>query len=74
MTQQGDTRDFEELTWNDKCKLLRSNPVTVARMFDNRFHTFLQKVILLNSEPIDKVIDYFYRVKSSEEVHHIHIV
>lgn len=63
MTQQGDTRHFEELTWNDKCKILRSNPVTVARMFDNRFHTFLQKVILSNSEPIGKVIDYFYRVE-----------
>lgn len=32
-------------------------------MFDNRFHTFLQKVILSNSEPIGKVIDYFYRVE-----------
>lgn len=63
MKQQGDTRDFEKLTWNDKCKILQSNPVTVARMFDNRFHTFLQKVTLSTSEPIGKVIYYFYRIE-----------
>lgn len=63
MKQQGDTRDFEKLAWNDKCKILQSNPVTVARMFDNRFHTFLQKVTLSTSEPIGKVIYYFYRIE-----------
>lgn len=63
MKQQGDTRDFEYHTWNDKCKILQSNPVTVARMFDNRFHTFLQKVTLSTSEPIGKVIYYFYRIE-----------
>lgn len=63
MKQQGDTRDFEYHTWNDKCKILQSNPVTVARMFDSRFHTFLQKVTLSTSEPIGKVIYYFYRIE-----------
>ncbi|XP_062589569.1 uncharacterized protein LOC134251199, partial [Saccostrea cucullata] len=63
LKQQGDTRKLENLTWNDKCKILRSNPVTAARMFDHRFHTFLNNVIMSDAEPIGKVIDYFYRIE-----------
>ncbi|XP_062580740.1 uncharacterized protein LOC134242656 [Saccostrea cucullata] len=63
LKQQGDLRKLEELSWNDKCKILRSNPVTAARMFDQRFHTFLKDVIMSDAEPIGKVVDYFYRVE-----------
>lgn len=63
MKQQFDTRNVEDLTWNEKCQILRSNPVTVARMFDHRFHTFLKYVILSDAKPIGKVIDYFYRIE-----------
>ncbi len=63
LRQQGDTRSIDELDWNDKCLLLRSNPVTVARMFDKRFHFFLKDVIMSSAAPIGKVKDYFYRVE-----------
>ncbi|XP_062574488.1 uncharacterized protein LOC134236336, partial [Saccostrea cucullata] len=63
LKQQGDTRKADDLSWDDKCKILRSNPVTAARMFDQRFHTFLKNVIMSEAEPIGKVIDYFYRVE-----------
>ncbi|XP_071788473.1 uncharacterized protein [Asterias amurensis] len=63
LRQQGDTRSIDELDWNDKCLLLRNNPVTVARMFDRRFHTFLKDVIMSRAAPIRKVKDYFYRVE-----------
>ena len=63
LRQQGDSRDIDDLDWNDKCKLFRSNPVTVARMFDKRFHSFLKNVIISRDQPIGKVKDYFYRVE-----------
>ena len=63
LIQTGDRRKLCELEWADKCNLLKSNPVTVARMFDKRFHTFMKKVILSESHPIGKVKDYFYRIE-----------
>ena len=43
LKQQGDPRTIEELDWNDKCMILKSNPVTVARIFDRRFHVFFEE-------------------------------
>ncbi|VDI19187.1 Hypothetical predicted protein [Mytilus galloprovincialis] len=63
LKQQGDMRNSENMTWDEKCKVLSSNPVTAARMFDHRYHTFLKDVIMSDAEPIGKVIDYFYRVE-----------
>ncbi|XP_071963919.1 uncharacterized protein [Antedon mediterranea] len=63
LSQTGDQRNIDDLEWADKCNLLKSNPVTVARMFDKRFHTFLKKVILSETQPIGKVTDYFYRIE-----------
>ncbi|VDI00589.1 Hypothetical predicted protein [Mytilus galloprovincialis] len=63
MKQQGDIRNFDELTWDEKCKVLCSNPVTPARMFDRRFKRFLKDVIMSDAQPIGHVIDYFYRVE-----------
>lgn len=51
------------LDWSEKNEVLRSNPVTVARMFEHRFHTFKSEVICSPSEPIGKVSDYFQRVE-----------
>ncbi|XP_049339759.1 uncharacterized protein LOC125804686 [Astyanax mexicanus] len=64
MLQQEDRTDsVDSLDWADKCGLLRRNPVIAARMFDFRWHTFLNKVILSPSNPIGRVVDYFYRVE-----------
>ncbi|KAK3101585.1 hypothetical protein FSP39_004665 [Pinctada imbricata] len=63
LKKQGDTRKFETLEWSEKCQILKSNPVTVARMFDRRFHFFLHEVILSPCNPIGKVNDYFLRVE-----------
>lgn len=64
MRQQGEvTKNAEDLDWSEKCKILRENPVTMARMFEHRWHTFLHEVILSPAEPICKVIDWFYRVE-----------
>ncbi|VDI67925.1 Hypothetical predicted protein [Mytilus galloprovincialis] len=63
LKQQGDMRNTENMTWDEKCKVLCSNPVTAARMFNHRFHIFLKDVIMSDAEPIGKIIDYFYRVE-----------
>ncbi|XP_063436496.1 uncharacterized protein LOC134717928 [Mytilus trossulus] len=63
LKQQGDIRNVDDLSWDEKCKVLCSNPATVARMFDHRFHKFLKDVIMSDAEPIGHVIDYFYRVE-----------
>ena len=63
LRQQGDNRQAKNLDWTEKSKVLKSNPVTVARMFDHRFHIFLRQVILSSANPIGIVKDYFYRVE-----------
>ncbi|KAK3083914.1 hypothetical protein FSP39_005261 [Pinctada imbricata] len=63
LRQQRSDKDFYDLNWNQKSTLLKHDPVTVARMFDRRFHLFLKMVIFSDLEPIGKVTDYFYRVE-----------
>nr|XP_057920504.1 uncharacterized protein LOC131117065 [Doryrhamphus excisus] len=63
LRQEGRTQTAAELEWADRCDLLRRNPVTAARMFDFRWHVFLREVIMSSSQPIGKVVDYFYRVE-----------
>lgn len=63
LRQQSDNRPIDEMDWTEKSEILRSNPVTVARMFEHRFHIFMRDVIMGPSEPIGKVVDYFQRVE-----------
>nr|XP_034326069.1 uncharacterized protein LOC105333116 [Crassostrea gigas] len=63
LQQQDDHRDPDLLDWSEKNEVLKSNPVTVARMFEHRFHVFQKDVILSPSEPIGKVEDFFQRVE-----------
>ena len=73
--QEGRSERPEDLDWAAKCDLLRRNPVTAARMFDYRWHTFLKDVIFSPSQPIGKVVDYFYRVEFQQRGSpHIHAI
>ncbi|KAK6168715.1 hypothetical protein SNE40_019901 [Patella caerulea] len=63
LRQQGDNRKASDLGWAEKQEILRSNPITIARMFDHRFHYFLKNFIMSKAEPIGKVKDYFYRIE-----------
>nr|XP_034326029.1 uncharacterized protein LOC105328139 [Crassostrea gigas] len=63
LRQQNDSRDPSKMDWAEKNEVLRSNPVTVARMFEHRFHVFQTEVIFSPSQPIGKVSDYFQRVE-----------
>ncbi|XP_062581675.1 uncharacterized protein LOC134243443 [Saccostrea cucullata] len=63
LLQENDSRAPSDLDWSEKSQILRSNPVTVARMFEHRFHMFQRHVILSPSKPIGNVIDFFVRVE-----------
>ena len=63
----------QEMSWEDHCQTIKSNPVTATIMFQRRVHAFINKVILSKSNPIGHVIDYFYRVEfQSRGWPHIH--
>ncbi|XP_051814270.1 EF-hand domain-containing protein D1 isoform X1 [Acanthochromis polyacanthus] len=75
-SQQGQTLgDFSELDWKAKCDILRSNPVTVMRMFEKRVDALMAKLILSPARPIGEVEDYFYRVEfQARGSPHIHML
>ncbi|XP_062600070.1 uncharacterized protein LOC134261665 [Saccostrea cucullata] len=77
--QQGKTLSDDEindLSWEDRCDFLRSNPVTAARHFDNRVQLFL-KYILLNKQlnPLGNIKDYKYRIEFQQRGSpHVHML
>ncbi|XP_071480520.1 uncharacterized protein [Diadema antillarum] len=65
--QQGKTvtdEDVKALSWEEKCRYLRSDPVTAARHFDSRVKHFF-KYILMNKQlsPLGEIVDYKYRIE-----------
>lgn len=55
--------DINSLSWDEKCRLIKSDPVTCSRYFDYRFQRFLHGVLLHKTHPVVEVIDYFFRVE-----------
>ncbi|XP_030828689.1 uncharacterized protein LOC100890415 [Strongylocentrotus purpuratus] len=55
--------DITNMSWEDKCKLLGSNPVTAARHFDHRLQCLFRDVILSDVNPLGKVKNYMYRIE-----------
>nr|XP_055049553.1 uncharacterized protein LOC129435076 [Misgurnus anguillicaudatus]XP_055049554.1 uncharacterized protein LOC129435076 [Misgurnus anguillicaudatus] len=73
--QQGEDVVFSELDWMTKCEILRSNPVTVMRMFEKRVDALMTHLLLSPAQPIGKVEDYFYRVEfQARGSPHIHLL
>uniref|UniRef100_A0A8C4HPS9 ATP-dependent DNA helicase n=1 Tax=Dicentrarchus labrax TaxID=13489 RepID=A0A8C4HPS9_DICLA len=73
--QQGEQVDFSQLDWNAKCDILRSNPVTVMRLFEKRVDALMTDLIRSPAQPIGEVEDYFYRVEfQARGSPHIHLL
>ena len=67
--------ELEKLTWQEKTKLVQKDPVTCSRYFDHRVQEFLNTILKSSSEPIGKVLDYFYRVEFQQRGSpHIHML
>ena len=64
--QQGRMLSEEQIrsmTWEEKCELLRSNPVTAARHFHHKLQSLFTDVILSDAAPLGKITNYFYRIE-----------
>ena len=67
--------ELNNLTWEEKCRLIQSDPVTCARHFDFQFNTFLKDVLMSELAPLGKIKDWFYRVEYQQRGSpHIHML
>lgn len=67
--------DIENLTWQEKCKLIKSDPVTCTRYFNHRVQVFISDVLKSSLAPLGKIVDYFYRVEFQQRgTPHIHML
>lgn len=55
--------EIEDFTWQTKCRLIKSDPVTAARYFDNRIQQFIYTYLLSPMAPLGTVVDFWYRVE-----------
>ena len=76
--QQGKNLSHEEInemTWEDRCSLLRSNPTTAARHFQHRVQSLFTDVILSPACPLGKITYYFYRIEFQQRGSpHVHAI
>ena len=63
------------MSWEEKCRLIQSDPVTCARHFDYQFNKFLREFLMSNIGPLGKLNDWFYRVEYQQRGSpHIHML
>ena len=68
-------KDIENLTWQEKTKLVQKDPVTCSRYFDHRVQEFLKTVLKSDCQPVGKLKDFFYRVEFQQRGSpHIHML
>lgn len=68
-------QQIENMTWEQKIKLIQKDPVTCSRYFDNRVHEFINLVLKSPHMPLGEFLDYFYRVEFQQRGSpHIHMV
>lgn len=60
--------DIERLSYFDRCKILNSNPVLLARHFQYRVETFFKDIILRSNGPLGHVKCYAIRVDTGKKV------
>ena len=66
---------LENLNWEEKSRLIQSDPVTCARHFDYQESQFLQKFLMAEEAPLDRIADWFYRVEYQQRGSpHIHML
>lgn len=67
--------EIEDLTWNEKSKLVKQDPVTCARFFDNRVQLFINTFLKSPHNPLGVVTDLFRRVEfQNRGSPHIHML
>ena len=57
------------LSWEERCQWLRSNPVTAAKHFDERVQKFMKHIILnKNLNPLCDIVDYKYWIEFQQRL------
>ena len=54
--------ELDNFTWEEKTRLIQSDPVTCARHFDYQSQQFFLKFLSSNLSPLGNIADWFYRV------------
>ena len=60
-------KQLENLSWQEKTKLVQKDLVKCSRYFDHRVQEFPNTVLKSSCEPIGKLLDYFYRVEFQQQ-------
>ena len=55
--------DVKTMSFEDKSKWLRQNPVTAARHFQYRLNTFFQTFLKSPAHPLGELVDYAIRIE-----------
>ena len=67
--------ELDNLSWEEKERLIQSDPVTCARHFDYQVQQLIGKVLLSKVSPLGKIEDWFYRVEFQQRGSpHIHML
>ena len=67
--------DIKNMTWETRCRLIQSDPITCARHFDFQLHIVLAKFMKDPLAPLGNILDYFYRVEMQHRGScHVHMV
>ena len=66
---------LENLNWEEKSRLIQSDPVTCASHFDYQVSQFLRKFLMAEEAPLGRIADWFYRVEYQQRGSpHIHMI
>ena len=67
--------DTANMSWATKSRLIKSDPVTVSRFFNNRVERFISAFLKNSLHPLGEVTDFFYRVEFQQRGSpHIHAI
>lgn len=55
--------EFQNLSKNEKWKMMRENPILVAKHFNRRKNAFLKHILKGKSKPLGEISDYFMRIE-----------
>ena len=56
-------KHYSDLSSNEKWKLMRENPLLVAKHFNRRKQAFLKYILHGKSKPLGEITDYFLRIE-----------
>ena len=67
--------EINDFNWEERCRLIQSDPVTCSRHFDYQVSQFLRKFLMSSAQPLGKISDWFYRVEYQQRGSpHIHML